>query len=152
MIKTFVPLAFACVFVGILLIFENFGYIGSISLWWPLFPFLVGIGMAVSFFEHGQRELVIIGMATYILVASIFFLYLNFVGWITLKEYWPFFIGFLGLSFVSVIYFGGKRKIYKFLSFFLILLSLLLFLIFKVDSRLWPLSLVLFGISVLLIS
>ncbi|MFC1851081.1 hypothetical protein ACFL27_12880 [candidate division CSSED10-310 bacterium] len=150
--KTFSPLAFTCILVGILLILENYSLILGISKWWPIFPLLIGIGMGHLFVVRGLGDLVMIGMATYLVSVSIFFFYLNIVGWLRLKELWPVFIGLLGLSFLSVVAFGGGRRIYYFLSFFLIVLSIFFFVIFTVDTRLWPLSLILFGLSILIVT
>ncbi|MBN2384321.1 hypothetical protein JXQ70_15700 [bacterium] len=153
--KTFTPLGLTCILVGGLLILENYGLIPSISMWWPLFPFLVGLGMVRLFNDRGQQDLTLIGMATYLIAVSLFFFYLNWTNWIQLKELWPVFVGLLGLSFLAVFYFsrgkGSGRKLIIVLSIFLMILSLLLFIIFKVDARLWPLALVLFGISIILI-
>ena len=51
--KTFTPFAYCCVLAGCLLILENFRFIPGISHWWPLFPFLVGLGMVQIFVTRG---------------------------------------------------------------------------------------------------
>lgn len=140
-----------CIIIGVLLILENYGYINGVYNLWPIFPFVFGTGLYLVYVDRGKKDAVALGMGVYLIQFSILAFYANYTSWSSMTHLWPFFVGFLGVSFLSVYLSTGKGIIFFHLSIFLIGLCVVFFLIFSVDYRLWPISLVLFGISILLI-
>lgn len=143
--------AFLCIGIGLLLILENYGYINGIYNLWPVFPLVLGIGLYLLYVDRGKKDSIVLAMGVYLIQFSILAFYENYTSWSTMSHLWPFFVGFLGVSFLSIYLSTGKGIIFFHLSVFLIGLCVVFFLIFSVDYRLWPISLILFGISILLI-
>ncbi len=144
-------LAFLCISIGALLILENYGYIRGVYNLWPVFPMITGAGFYLLYKDRGKRDSVLLAMGVYLLQFSALAFYENYTSWSGMEYLWPFFVGFLGVSFLSIFVSTGKGIIFFHLGVFLIGLCLIFFLIFSVDYRLWPISLILFGISILLI-
>ncbi len=144
-------LAFLCVFVGMLLILENYDYITGVYKVWPLFPLIVGLGLYLLYRDRGRKDYVVLAMGVYLMQFSGLAFYENFTSWAGMAYLWPFFIGFLGVSFLSIYISSGKGTIFLHLTVFLTGLCVVFFLVFSIDPRLWPISLVLFGISIFLI-
>jgi len=144
-------LALLCIGIGALLMLENYGYISGIYPLWPVFPLIIGIGLYMLFMDRGKRDFVALAMGVYFVQFSVLAFYENYTTWASMSYLWPFFVGFLGVSFLSIYISTGKGKIFFHLAVFLIGLCIVFFLVFSVDPRLWPISLVLFGISILLI-
>ncbi|MGC8755841.1 MAG: LiaI-LiaF-like domain-containing protein [bacterium] len=140
-----------CIVIGVLLILENYGYIKGVYNLWPVFPLVLGIGLYLLYSDRGKKDAVVLGMGVYLIQFSILAFYENYTSWSSMVHLWPLFVGFLGVSFLSVYISTGKGIIFFHLAVFLIGLCVVFFLIFSVDYRLWPISLVLFGISILLI-
>jgi hypothetical protein len=148
--QSFVVLGVASIIIGGLLILENFGILSGIHNLWPVFPLILGIGFWFLFFGKRKIDKVLAGIGTFLICLSAFFFYLNFTSWYKLSFLWPLFIGFAGVSFIS----GGlfsKLKIVTYIGIGLILLSAIFILIFSVDIKLWPVSLILFGGSIVII-
>lgn len=143
-------LAVLAICTGLILLLEGYGYLSGIYRLWPLFPFILGTGF-IFLFLRNRSDTTIVVVGTYLVCASILFFVLNFTTWALLADLWPLFIGFLGLSFLTAVIWGGKRGVFILISFFLILLCGVFLLVFTVDSRLWPITLVLFGACLLLI-
>ncbi len=144
-------LAFLCIIIGSLLLLENYGYISGVYNIWPVFPLTFGIGLYMLYKDRGGRDSLLLAMGIYLIQFSVLAFYENYTSWTTMSYLWPFFVGFLGVSFLSIYISTGRGIIFFHLAVFLIGLCVVFFLIFSVDYRLWPISLVLFGISILLI-
>lgn len=145
-------LATFCILAGLVLLLEGYGYLKGVYRFWPIFPFILGTGFILLFAKRLKNDFALLGIGIYTICVSIFFLILNFIGWQALSRLWPLFIGFLGLSFLGPIAFGKKRGVFVPIASFLILLCTFFILIFTIDSRLWPISLVLFGSCLLLVN
>jgi len=140
-------MAGCAIVIGILLLAENFGFIGNVGVLWPLVVTLGGSALVMAGRNRGVYGRGLVGVGVYLLQTSLLFLYLNFTSWSYIAHLWPAFIGFLGVS-IFVSGRGGVRSgVLLYLSAFLVILALLFFLIFTVDPKLWPISLVLLGIS-----
>ncbi len=138
------------ILTGLILLLESYGYANGIYRLWPTFPFILGTGFILLFLrDRSDITLLIIG--TFLVCASILFFIFNFTTWRALADLWPLFIGFLGLSLLAPVLWGGKRGIFIPLALFLLLLCGAFILVFAVDTRLWPVSLILSGICMLLI-
>lgn len=147
----YVILAIFCIISGILLLGENYGLLPPVHKLWPLACTFLGTGF-ILLYRKKKFESLLIGIGSYLIFFSILALVLNFKSWYLLKEAWPVFIIMLGLSLVSIFFFGNRHILYLILGLFLIMLSLVSFFVFAIDPLLWPLSLILFGISVLLLN
>ena len=145
------PLAIICIICGALLLLSAYGIIGEISKLWPVFPLILGVGLCLLYFKKQRFDFALLGIGTYFICISFFFLFLNYTSWSILTDAWPLFVGFLGLAFLAPVIFGKKRGIFIFLALFLIFLSSVFILAFSADSKFWPISLVLFGICLLLV-
>jgi hypothetical protein len=147
----FRALAVLSILSGVLLLLDAYGYLNGIYKLWPAFPLILGIGLFLLFFQKHRQEVALLGIGAYLVCASIFFFYLNFTSWAILADAWPLFIGFLGISFLAPVVLGRKRRIFTPIALFLIFLCAVFILVISVDSKLWPISLILFGICLLLI-
>lgn len=150
-IRSIFALAVVFIVAGTVLTLENIGAITGISKLWPAFVLILGIGFAILFFERKKNDLVVLWMGSTLCLGGIFFFYLNYTSWAQLAKLWPVFLGITGISFL-VIYARGKARIFLFLALALIMLSALFYLVFGVSLMLWPLSLVAFGVSLLVIN
>ncbi len=144
-------LALLCIGIGALLILENYGYINGIYHLWPVFPLVLGIGLYMLYMDRGKKDAVVLAIGVYLIQFSMLAFYENYTSWTSMSYLWPFFVGFLGVSFLAIYISTGAGIIFFHLAVFLMGLCIVFFLIFSVDYRLWPISLVLFGISIILI-
>jgi len=149
--SSFNILATVLIVIGAVFLLENFGIIEGAWFLWPLLPLIIGIGFCILFFKTRRRDPVLLGMGIFTLLNSIFFFYLNFTGWWQLVFLWPVFIVMLGLTFLAC-YFPSKAKVLLYLTTFLIALGVSFILIFVISTRLWPIILVLAGVSFIIIS
>lgn len=133
--------------IGALLLAENFGLIGNVGSGWPLTVTLAGTALIVSGKGRGRYGHGLVGTGVYLVLTSFLFLYLNVTSWSRIADLWPLFIGFLGVA-IFVSGEGWRRRgVLLFLSAMFVVLALIFFLVFSVEGRLWPISLILFGIS-----
>ena len=139
-------LASLLVIVGVVVTLENFLVINGISFHWPVFLLITGCGFVMLFFHGNKTDLVKLWLGTFVFILGIFFYYLNFAEWAGLSSLWPVFLGIVGLSFLSI---GviSKTKIYNYFALSFIALFIIFTLVFSISYRLWPLSFVVFGIS-----
>ena len=149
-IKTLSFLATLFIIAGIVITLENYQIITGISKLWPLFLTLAGVGFIFLFFQEKRKDPALIWLGSFLTFLSMFFFYLNYSSWKKLAYLWTVFLGVGGLSFLfsSIL---TKKRILLYLSIFFIFLFLALYLVFTISLRLWPLSLVVFGISLLII-
>ena len=148
--KTIVFLGLLLIIVGTLITLENFMVIKKISIHWPVFLLIIGFGFIMLFFQRKRADLVLLWLGSFIFILGIFFYYLNFTSWSRLSSLWPIFLGIVGLSFLSI---GLFSKILFFIYFALSFLALfaVFSLVFSISYKLWPMSFVIFGISLLLL-
>ncbi len=144
-------LALLCIVVGALLILENYGYINGMYHFWPVLTLILGVGLYLLYAEREGRNPTILAIGVYLIQFSALAFYANYTSWASMEYLWPFYIGFLGVSFLSVYVSTKRGTIFFHLGVFLVGLCIVFFMVFSVDYRLWPISLVLFGISILLI-
>lgn len=147
----FVILALFCIISGILLLGENYGILPAVHNLWPVASGALGIGFLLLFRKR-KFESLLVGIGTYLLCFSVLALVCNFTSWRILKHTWPLFIAFLGISLICIFFVATRSFIYLLLGGGLIMLAIFFFFVFSVDPDLWPLSLILFGISVILLN
>lgn len=139
--------------VGALLLLEEAGIIAGVHKLWPVFPAMIGVGLVLLFFQRGQRELLILGIGAYFLVASTIFFVCNFTTWAFLQSAWPLFVALLGLVSTLASFFAKKTRQVLWLSGLLLnIVAIVLYLVLEVNTKLWPTSLVFFGAWVLLVA
>jgi uncharacterized metal-binding protein len=149
----FTGLAVLSVLAGVCLLLENFGFLPGVYRLWPVFPGFLGIGLTLLFFQRGRADLVLFGMGSYLIGASLLFFVLNFTSWSALNWAWPTFVALLGVSSSLAAAFAGTLRRMLFLSgTFLVLLAACFYAVFGLSPKLWPISLVLFGLWLLLLA
>jgi hypothetical protein len=149
--RSFQVLAGICILFGILFLLENYGALSGVYNFWPIFPLVVGLGLNLLYFRRGRRDPIALGMGMYLILFSSLAFYCNFTSWAVIATLWPLFAGFMGVSLLVVAYFEKKQPVMILIGLCLCLLCLTFILVFTIDLRLWPISLVLFGIFILLI-
>ncbi len=150
-INGFTILAIFSIISGLLLIGENYGILPPVHKLWPLASGALGAGFLLLYRKR-KLETLLIGIGTYLICFSALALICNFTSWGILKETWPLFIGFLGISLLSIFFFGRRHFLYFSIGSGLIMLSVVFFFVFTVDPLLWPLSLILFGLTILFVN
>lgn len=144
-------LAGLLILAGAVLLGGNLGWAASLARLWPVFVLLAGGALIVAGLRRGPLGGGPVGAGTFLVLTAVLFQYLSLVGWEQMEACWPLFVGFLGASIFASGVGGRLRGPVLFLSAVLVLLSLVFFLVFTIDPALWPLSLVLFGLSLLLL-
>lgn len=147
--SSFNILASVLIIIGTLLILENFGISTGIWFLWPVLPLIIGVGFCMLYFRT-RKDTVLLGLGTFICLNSIFFIYLNFTSWARLVFQWPVFLMILGLTFLNG-YIFSKKRVLIYLAMLLIALGASFILVFIISLRLWPLTLVLAGVSFIII-
>lgn len=148
--RTLYFLAVLLIVVGVLLTLENLVIIQGISKHWPLFLIILGSGFIMLFFHKDRIDEVLVWLGTFILLLGGFFYYLNYTSWNLLATLWPVFLGLVGLSFLSIGVMKGK-KLFVYLAVAFIAFFLIFTMVFAISTSLWPISFVVFGISLLII-
>lgn len=145
---TLTYLAGLFVFAGAVITLENFGVLRGVSLHWPILLSLLGAGFVMLFFQRQRNDPVLLWLGTFLLALSVFFYYLNLTAWSRLAKQWPGFLGVTGVSFLSIAI-ALRNPLYAALSLIFLGLFVILGLVFSVSTQLWPLSFVVFGLSLL---
>ncbi len=147
---TVIFLATLLIIGGTLITLENFSVISGVSFHWPVLLLIVGCGFVLLFFQRDKVDPVLLWLGSFLVILAIFFYYLNCTSWSKLSSLWPFFLGIVGLSFLSVGIFTRKLMFAYFASAF-IALFIIFSLVFSVSTKFWPMSFVVFGISLLIL-
>jgi hypothetical protein len=135
---------------GIALLLEGNGILPGIHNLWPMFTLVIGMGLFLMFYQD-RRDVGLIGLGSFVIMTSILFFYLNYTTWAKLKDWWACFIFFVGASLIICSIYNRKR-IFFLVGLFGILLSIAFILIFAVSATLWPVSLIIAGIFIFIIS
>lgn len=143
-------LALILILAGIVVTLENFSLLNGISLHWPLLPIVTGIGFVILYFNRNRSDTFLNWLGTFMISNGILFYYLNFTTWNRLATEWPLFFLVLGISFLTATILD-RKKVYLYSAIGFITLFLIFYLVFSISARLWPLSLFLLGIDLLLI-
>ncbi|MEK6816056.1 MAG: hypothetical protein AABY09_00445 [Nanoarchaeota archaeon] len=147
--KSLAVLAWFFIIGGIILTLENYNIIGGISKNWPVMLIMLGVGFAMLFFQI-QRDAALAWISSFLVMNGFFFYYLNYHSWMDLSYLWPIFLGLVGMSF----FISGlltRKWVLSYIAVFFVIIFLALFLAFTISIRLWPMSLVMFGLSLLVI-
>lgn len=147
---TLTYLAGLFVFAGAVVTLENFDVLHGVTLHWPILLSLLGAGFVLLFFQRQRIDPVLLWLGTFLIALSIFFYYLNLTAWTRLANQWPGFLGVAGVSFLSIAV-AQRNPLYAALALVFLGLFVILGLVFSVSTRLWPLSFVVFGLSLLIL-
>lgn len=148
--RTQTVLAMLLIIAGSLITMENYSVIQGVTYHWPLLLMIFGFGFILLFFERKRNDPVLIWLGSFQITLSFLFYYLNATTWKNLVTLWPAFLGIVGISFLAVAIFSRKMLFTYFAGSFLALF-IIFTLVFSISSRLWPLSFVVFGFSLLII-
>lgn len=146
----FTALAILCIVCGLVLIMDNLGITAGAWKLWPAFSLFLGLGALLLFNRGGRRDLKVVGIGVCLVLVSVFFFFLNYTTWSHMALLWPAFIGIFGATILVVAYYAEEKKWYLTSGVFFIFLASAFFLVFTVNAGLWPISLVLFGLWLLL--
>ncbi len=147
----FTVLGVFSVIAGIAVLGENYGYFPAVHRLWPLATAALGYGFLLLH-RRGRTDMVLVGTGVYLLFFSGLALFLNYTSWWELSWLWPIFVGFLGVSILGVYFAGYQDVLYLAFGLAFVSLCLAFFFVFSVDPDLWPISLVLFGMTILLVN
>jgi len=142
-------LSFFFVFVGALLLLENFHLISSVSIYWPLVLVFIGAGFIGLFKTKSRNDLVLLWLGSFVISLGLFFMYFMLFGWGQMAFLWPFFFLIISFSFASVTFFTKHIRVFIYLTILFLLLFIGFYLVFSVSLSMWPILLVFFGLSVL---
>ena len=148
--RTAAFLAPLLIFVGLMVTLENFQVIHGVSRHWPVFLLILGAGFVMLFFQRQRQDSVLLWLGTFIACLAVFFYYLNFTAWSRLAWLWPVFLGIVGVSFLCV-GLALRKGLYLYFSGAFVALFIVLTLVFSVSMRLWPMSLAVFGASLMVL-
>lgn len=119
---------------------------------WPVLVILLGVGFILLFEQRNRSDIVLLCLGVFFIECGAFFTYLNFTGWKNLRTQWPIFLGFAGICFMACHIARRRNRVYFYLGLAFIMAFISLFLIFTVSPQLWPVSLVILGVSLLIVN
>ncbi|MEE9526016.1 MAG: hypothetical protein V3V78_05415 [Candidatus Woesearchaeota archaeon] len=146
--RTLSVLAVILILIGLVITLENFNVIDGLSSHWPIFLLILGTGFSLLFTQ--KKDPVMMWLGSLFVFLGLFFYYLNYNSWYSLAVLWPVFLGIIGISFILSGLFT-QNKILGFIGSSLVGLFLAFYLVFTISLKLWPMSLVVFGLSLLII-
>ena len=98
------------IIIGIIFLFENFGYIAfDFEDIWPLFVVLGGCAFWVGYLKD-KKNYGLIMPGTILIIYGLMFWYCSFEGWYYMTTVWPGFLIGPGLGFYFMYLFGEKEK------------------------------------------
>ncbi len=149
--RSLTSIAVIFILAGMILTLENFNIVRGISSHWPVLLLLTGSGFLLLYFQTRKGDAALIWIGTFLISLGIFFYYLNFTSWSHMGRLWPLFLAIVGGSFL-VTTIATRSRIFLYISILFVAMFGALWLVFSVSLRLWPLSLVVFGLSLLSIN
>jgi hypothetical protein len=134
------------VILGLLFLFENFGYIefdfGEI---WPVFVVLGGVGFWLGFFKD-RTNIGLLMPGTILVTYGLLFWYCSAQGWYHMQALWPFFLIGPGIGFFLMYLFGEREKGLLIPAGILTGLGILFMFRYWMYLRYWPVILIILGI------
>ncbi len=133
------------IFIGIVLIIVSIIVIyfnlqefeGGFDKLWPAIILLFGMVLYIFYFSTRKKKnrLFIIFLATLIAISSITLFVLTFTSFEHIKYLWPGFLFAFGMSILSLYFFGKKKKGTALLATLIISFSLLIWIIYSLESQ-----------------
>jgi len=138
------------VLLGILLLFQNFGYIEiNFADLWPFLVILGGIGFWIGFLGN-RKNYGLLMPGTILTIYGIMFLYCEVEGWYMMQYIWPFFLLGPGFGFYFMYLLGNRDKDLLIPGTILTLLGLFFFMGRTGYFRYWPILIIIIGIILLI--
>jgi len=134
------------IILGLIFLFENFGYIEfDFEEIWPLFVILGGCAFWVGYVKD-RKNYGLIMPGTILFIYGLMFWYCSFEGWYYMGILWPGFLIGPGLGFFLMYLLGEKEK--GLLIPATILTGIGILFLFRYSSvlRFWPVLLIILGI------
>ncbi len=133
------------IFIGIVLIIVSIIVIyfnlqefeGGFDKLWPAIILLFGMVLYIFYFSTRKKKnrLFIIFLATLIAISSVTLFVLTFTSFEHIKYLWPGFLFAFGMSILSLYFFGKKKKGTALLATIIISFSLLIWIIYSLESQ-----------------
>ena len=136
------------IILGVLLLFGNLSEFGMSRLW-PVFPFIVGVGFWIGYFQDRQNHGLLMP-GTILVVISLLFLYCNITTWSNMETLWPIFILAPAVGFIAMFLGGNRDKGLLFPSGILTLIGIIFLAITHGLSEFWPILLIIAGALLIL--
>jgi hypothetical protein len=146
--KSLTVLASLFILSGIVITLENYHIIHGISIHWPALVCLLGAGFIALFFWGSREDAALLWIGTFFSSLGLVFYYLNFTSWSLMAHEWPLFLLITALSFMTITILT-KSKLYLYFSLLFLALFCSLYLVFNVSLKLWPVSMIIFGLCLL---
>jgi len=147
---TYIRFAYLLILIGLLLAIDSFFKISIFFKLWPLLVLMLGIGFIGIFNKQRKRGFSYLVIGVYLILFTFLALFCNFTSWNILSIYWPIFITFLGVVFLSIYFYQKTSRTMLFIGVVLIFLSLYFLVIFSVGSDQWWIIFILVGLSIFL--
>ena len=145
---TYTRLAVLLITIGLLIAIEPYMKISIVNKLWPVLTVILGIGLIGIFVKRRTSGSLYLAFGEYLILFSGLALYCNFTSWKNMTRFWPFFIGFLGIVFLTLLFFNTQRRVLLFLGLLLVSLSISFYFVFALDVRFWWTIFVLVGLNI----
>jgi hypothetical protein len=134
------------IILGILFLFENFGYIAfDFKDVWPVFVILAGAGFWLGYVQD-KKNYGLLMPGTILIIYGIMFFYCSVEGWYYMTYLWPLFIIAPGIGFFMMFLLGQKEKGLLVPASILTGIGILFMLGKSGFIRYWPVLLIILGI------
>ena len=134
------------IILGILFLFENFGYIEfNFKDVWPVFVILAGVGFWIGFLQDRKNSGLLMP-GSILLIYGLMFFYCSLNGWGYMSDLWPGFIIGPGIGFFMMYLFGEKEKGLLIPASILTGIGALFLISHSGIWRYWPVALIIIGI------
>ena len=134
------------VILGVLFLFENFGYIAfDFKDIWPVFVILAGTGFWIGYIQD-KKNYGLIMPGTILIIYGLMFFYCSVEGWYYMSYLWPVFIMGPGIGFFLMYLIGQQEKGMLIPASILTGLGILFMLSKTGVMRYWPVVLIIIGI------
>jgi hypothetical protein len=138
------------IILGLIFLFENFGYIEfDFKDVWPVFVLLAGLAFWLGFLKD-RKNYGLIMPGTILIIYSLMFWYCTAEGWYYMTILWPGFLIGPGLGFFLMYLLGEKEKGLLVPATILTAIGILLLFRYSGVLRYWPVILVVIGIILIL--
>jgi len=145
-----IRLALFFLLIGVIFAIETYFKVFFLYKLWPVIILSLGIGFIGIFIKGRKRHPFFLSLGVYLSLLAGLFIFLNFTSWENIKNLWPLFVTFSGISLILNYLFSKGNRMVLFLGLSLFFLSVFFFLIFFIDYNLGWSSFILVGLSILI--
>jgi hypothetical protein len=138
------------VILGVLFLFENFGYIEfDFQNVWPVFVILGGAGFWIGYLQD-RKNYGLLMPGTILIIYGLMFFYCAMEGWYFMSIIWPGFLIGPGIGFFMMYILGEREKGMLVPASILTGLGLLFMISKSGYLRYWPVILIVLGIALII--